>query len=158
MFKENEVKTHFIRYVTKHMNEKEIRPWYVAYYSEISDSTFRKYIKGIQLPKPVTLIFIAELFECTVNDLLGYEGNDTYKQVRRFDSGLETRKVARQFANQVRDRIIAKHWDITELAYQSLTTHYSIYRYLTEPFLPDTYTLIRLCDALDCTPSDLLGY
>ena len=63
---------HFSEYVNQRAKELDVSLWYVAYYSETSETAFNKYMKGVRLARPTTLIMIAELFECTVNELLGY--------------------------------------------------------------------------------------
>ena len=43
------------------MIEKDLRSWYVAYYSEMHESTMRDYMKGIRFPRPITLIILDTL-------------------------------------------------------------------------------------------------
>lgn len=45
-----------------------------------------------------------------------------------------------------------------EVASRAELTEPTIRRYLENPSLPDTSIILRLADALNCTPSDLLGY
>ena len=158
MINEEVIKEHFIEYVTRAMTERDIRPWYVAYYSEICDGTFRDYMRGLKLPRPTALIRMADLFECSINELLGYGYFDSPNQRHFFDSGRETRMVAEYLSEQL-DRFMKKS-DMTpgEVASRAELTEPTIQRYLENPSLPDTSIILRLADALDCTPSDLLGY
>lgn len=87
MVNEEIIKEHFAEYVTRAMTEMDIRPRYVAYYSEICDGTFRDYMRGLKLPRPIALIRMADLFECSINELLGYGYFDSPNQGHFFDSG-----------------------------------------------------------------------
>ena len=150
MISEHEVIRHFVDYTLQQTTTREIPLWYVGYYSEISDPTFRKYMKGIRLPAPVKLIMIAELFECTVNELLGFEPVDVRPRDHLFDSGRDTRVVHRYFADQ-----IMKYSEGIALP-DSMTN--ALKEYIRYCKLPDTTTLLTICDSLMCTPSELLGY
>lgn len=72
MVDEVAIMKYFSEYVSQRAKELDISLWYVAYYSEISETAFNKYMKGVRLARPTTLIMTAELFEYTVNELLGY--------------------------------------------------------------------------------------
>lgn len=158
MVNETEIKNHFNEYVTRCMTEMEIRPWYVAYYSEICDGTFRDYMRGVRLPRPTALIRMADLFECSINELLGYGYFDSPNRGHFFDSGLETRKVAAYLFDEVKHRMKEMNLTMSELASRADLSENTIAGYFERPQLPDTSIILRLADALDCTPSDLLGY
>lgn len=158
MVNENNVKQHFIEYVSRAMIDMDIRPWYVAYYSEICDSTFRVYMRGDRLPRVTALIRMSDLFECSINELLGYGYFESPNQGHFFDSGRETRKVADYLFEQVRNRMEEKDISISELASRIELSEPTLQGYFNRPSLPDTSIILRLADALKCTPSDLLGY
>ena len=158
MVNENEIKRYFTEYVTRAMTEMDIRPWYVAYYSEICDGTFRDYMRGVRLPRPTALIRMSDLFECSINELLGYGYFDSPNRGHFFDLGLETRKVAEYLFEQVIHLMQKNGITLSEVASRAEITELTLQRYLENPSLPDTSIILRLADALDCTPSDLLGY
>lgn len=158
MIDEIRIRKYFVDYITKCMTEKDLRPWYVAYYSEIYESTMRDYMKGIRLPRPITLIMMAELLECSVNELLGYGYFERQQRERPFDSGFDTRRVTEYFINKIIFLMKEKHIGINDLSRKSGINEYTLANYLRYSSLPETSTILKICDALDCTPSDLLGY
>lgn len=159
MINETRIKNYFTKRLVEYMNKKNLRPWYVAYYSEISETTFRKHLKGITLPKSTTLILMAELFECSVNDLLGYKRIVLPVHDGFFSSAIDTPKVANYFWHKMKLYLQESRISyISELAYRSFVTEYTIHKHIDNNTLPDTLLILRICDAPDCTPSDLLGY
>lgn len=156
--KENDIRTHFVEYVKCCMAEMDIRMWYVAYYSEICEATLRKYLKDAKLPSPTVLIKMADLFECSVNDILGYEHFEGKPLTQPFDSGRDTSRVGQYFVFEVTNRMKENRMCFSDLAAYSFTPEVKLYKCLNTCILPDTLTILRLADALDCTPSDLLGY
>lgn len=158
MINEKEIKNHFIEYITRRREEMEIPSWYVGYYGEVCDGTFREYMKGVRLPRPTALVMIGELFECTVNDLLGYKYARVPLRRTKFNPGVDTRILSENFYSQMARRMIRKRIDLDELASIIGMTSQTLDGYFKSNSLPDTSTILRICDALDCTPSDLLGY
>ena len=149
---------YFSEYVTYAMEERDIRPWYVAYYSEMQDSAFRKCLKAARLPNITSLIMMAELFECTVNDLLGYEHVHIEFGDHIFDSGLDSKRVGEYFSHQLERYMANRKVSVSELAKACECTDSTIVKYMCENVIPDTSILLQICSALDCTPSELLGY
>lgn len=158
MINEREVMEYFSSYAAKRMEELDLRPWYVAYYSETSETTFRNYMKCVRLPRPSVLIMMAELFGCTVNELLGYEKVSVPRKIRPFDSGLDTRNLSEHFFSEVARRMVRKRITLDDLATYTCVTAPTLDNYFKWNSLPDTSMILHICSALDCTPSDLLGY
>ena len=149
---------HFSEYVNQRAKELDVSLWYVAYYSETSETAFNRYMKGVRLARPTTLIMTAELFECTVNELLGYPRVHVPRKNNKFNSGLDTKRMLEHFYSEAARLMIRKRISIDELAeYVGVTspTLESYFRYNT---LHDGSTMVRICDALECTPSELLGH
>ena len=155
---EYKYRRHFVDYVRQRIDELELPAWYVGYYSEISDATFRQYMKGIRLPAPIKLIMIAELLKCTVNDLLGFDYYNVSDSVELFDSGRDTKYVMAYFGNNLSRIMIGDDVSVVELASRSGLSTYVIQQYIDGKVLPDISILIELCESLNCTPSELLGY
>lgn len=149
---------YFADYVAKCMKEREIHPWYVAYYSEMCDTTFRSCLKAAKLPKITSLIMIAELFECTVNELLGYEYVAVESRDRLFDSGLDTRHLSEYFNSQIERKMEELNMTTLDLASACECSEHIVNNRLKYRTLPDTAAMLQICDALDCTPSELLDY
>lgn len=155
---EYKYRKHFADYATCAMEDRGIRPWYVAYYSEMQDSAFRSCLKGARLPNPISLIMIAELFECSVNDLLGCKSVDVEPRNHIFDSGLERQYVGEYFINQVERFMKDKGVSVSELAIVCECSENTILNYISNNIIPDTPAILRICNALKCTPSELLGF
>jgi hypothetical protein len=149
---------YFSDYVSRMMDERDIRPWYVAYYSETYDGVLRSCLKMARLPGPITLIMMAELFECTVNDLLGYDYVEVEKRDYLFDSGRDTKHVLNYFREQLRGKLEESDIDPNEKVQFSECRTTTIGRLVECGCVPDTPVLIQICDILNCTPSELLGY
>ena len=103
---------------------------------------------------------MAELFNCTVNDLLGY------RYFRRVQNGLARSipqakiRIAKSMWNKIDDSLASKHINHIQLAERigvSFKTLETWFKMPNEKY-PKTIVFLRICDALDCTPSDLLGY
>lgn len=149
---------YFSEYVSQRAKELDISLWYVAYYSETSETAFNKYMKGVRLARPTTLIMIAELFECTVNELLGYPRVRIPRKNNKFNSGLDTKRMLEHFYSETARLMIRKRISIDELAEYVGVTPYTLESYFKYNTLYDGSTMVRICDALECTPSELLGY
>lgn len=159
MILERDVKKVLSEQLTSRINQSDFKPWYIGYYSEISETTFRSYLKAHRLPNPITLIMIAELFKCSVNDLLGYESYRFIKRERIFDSWLDTPKVTKYFWDRIffymHERNIRS---LDFLAWRSYVGSFTVQYDFEKNILPELITILRICDTLECTPSDLLGY
>ena len=133
---------HFSEYVNQHAKELDVSLWYVAYYSETSETAFNKYMKGVRLARPTTLIMIAELFECTVNELLGYPRVLVPRKNNKFNSGLDTKRMLEHFYSEVARLMIRKRISIDELAEYVGVTYYTLESYFKYNTLNDGQTLV----------------
>ena len=158
MVNELAIRRHFSDYMLRRMTETEIRPWYVAYYSGICENTLRQYLKGLRLPPPTTLILIAELFECSVNELLGYEPYYSVRHGRLFDPALDTDSVADYFNGQLLNMLADKNISLDEISIHVNVGVACLDSYLKNHTLPATTIILGIAEALKCTPSELLGY
>lgn len=158
MINEQEIMKYFSDYATRCMNELDLRPWYVAYYSETDEGTFRKYMKCIRLPRITTLIMTSELFNCSVNELLGYERVPLPVRKRAFNSGLDTKRLLDHFYSEVARRMVRARLSLDEMATYLSVSAQTLENYFWHDSLPDTSVVLHICDALNCTPSELLGY
>ena len=161
-------------------DEADVREWYVREVKErIEDSGsdvyaivkfchFRpdyasRYFKGNPFPKLWNIILMAEYFGCSVNDLLGYEEVEdvnTYEKYLASKTYLGEDEFAIRFRNRltrIMDEFCISAKDIHDYTEISMN---AIESWICEKpeALPSVMQLIHICDALDCTPSDLLGY
>lgn len=125
-----------------------IRTSYINVYS---------YRTGKSFPDLYTLFLIAERLECTVDELLGYRSN-----IRRRPE-IKGYRSEEEFADYVRLRLVEhmklRSVDPKELAKRTGISSSTIDMYLSvHRWVPRVPELLRICDALDCTPSELLGY
>jgi DNA-binding Xre family transcriptional regulator len=119
-------------------------------------------IQGNSLPNLWTLTLMAEYLDCTVNELLGYGCIDDVNNMVDINA-FTSFPHEDEFAEYVRDRILARMREIhinqeqlSELTSIKLAT---IERWLWIcPRLPQVMKFLQIAEALDCTPSDLLGY
>lgn len=120
------------------------------------------YMQGRSFPNPWTLVLICERLECTVDELLGYE--DSGFAPKRDKERVFTKYPHEDdFTPYLRGRIVQRmekmKMSAEELSQKSEIALNTINRYLcVHSGMPYTAYLLRICDALDCTPSELIGY
>lgn len=163
MLNKNEVMKTFGKRFTRYMVEHDLRDVDMARLLNMSSMNMPAYRNGTRLPNPWYLVLIAEKFDCTVNELLGYSPYYIkYTHARK--PATKTFTSINRYEVYFRDRLVemmrARNIDATELAIlvdKAETTVQNTWLG-SRPRLPDINNLLRICDALDCTPSDLLGY
>ena len=114
---------------------------------------------GERFPNPWQMTLLAEYFDCTVNELLGFQiVEEPYrKSASRMFPG------ENHFAEYIANRIIQRTYEVdvtleemsSRTGIGADTIRQSLCRW---PKLPKMAYLIAIADALDCTPSELLGY
>lgn len=148
----------------RRMNYLELWPRDVSYHCKVSSSAMNNYLQGKTFPSPWTLILIADLLETTVNELLDFDEPDEdslvgYDPFSIFDDEDE---FAIHVSNRVKLWMAESDIDIFKLSERTGFTRRTIRRWFglsdKQPELPRTSDLLKICDALGCTPSDLLGY
>jgi DNA-binding Xre family transcriptional regulator len=148
--------------INARLSERGISYRELALYSRTSRNAVYQYIRGDSLPNLWTLSLMADYLNCTVNDLLRY--GDVYDN-RNLDDRHAFNAFIHEddFAVYVRDRILNRmsilRMNQTDLVEYGGFTKESVDRWLWIcPHLPKLMQFLRICEALDCTPSDLLGY
>lgn len=120
------------------------------------------YMRGQNFPNPWTLVLICERLGCTVDELLGYEDTGFIKDIhdaRAFVEYPDEDSFTPYLRNRIVQRMKKMKMSAEELAQRSEITLTTIERYLcVHSGMPYTAYLLRICDALDCTPSELIGY
>lgn len=161
-------------------NEKDVREWYEREVEErIEDSGeniydisrfchfrydyTRNYLRGKPFPKLWSLILLAEYLSCSVNDLLGYEELDDVEMYERLLASkvyLGEDEFAVRFSKRLVQIMNDNYVSPDELHEYSKISLNAINNWIGDnpETLPSVMQLIHICDALDCTPSDLLGY
>lgn len=120
------------------------------------------YIQGKNFPNPWTLVLICERLGCTVDDILGYEDSG-FVPKRSKERAFTKYPHEDDFTPYLRNRLIQqmekRKISAEDLAGESGVTLITINRYLcVHSGMPEMPNLLRICDALDCTPSELIGY
>ena len=159
MIDEKIIKERLATELRTRMNAKNERVGDVSYHCEIDQGILYRCQDNGQFPNPWQLVMIAEHFDCSVNELLGFEPFDVsgkYEASRIFPG-------ENHFAEYLSHRIIQylnnHEMTIEELVRCVRSTTGTVNRWFQRwPALPRTIHLHRLADALNCTPSDLLGY
>lgn len=162
MVDEKKVLEYLVSQVKRRMRERELKVWYMAYYSDMGNCSFGKFLKGRLMPNPWHIILMAEILDCTVNDLLGYEYY--YKPENPQASGIcmAQKRILERLSDEILHRMNEKNINTGDLAWISGESEYVINSWSLGNYTnfgkKSTYTLLNICDVLDCTPSDLLGY
>lgn len=162
MVDETQILDYFAIQLVERMRNRGIKLWYMAYYCEIEECALRKCLKGERLPNPWNLILMAEVLNCTINDLLGYEyfRKDDKPQAGSIFQG--QKQIVQHVSNEILERMGRMNISYDELANRVGVSVYTIKAWLSQNadsfYKKSTFTILRICDALDCTPSDILGY
>lgn len=149
-----EIKEHFSKYVLREMEERELKHWYVAYYADTCEPFLRSCLKLKNLPRVDSLVLIAELLECTVNDLLGFDHVEVPEHEGYFSPGAYSKPIVNYFI----DQLTARGLDVSRLYFDEPTSREIFASCLRVCKLPSTDIFLQVCENLNCTPSELLGY
>ena len=142
------------------MKSLGLKKWYVAYYCEIGESNLAECIRGERLPNPWQLILMAEVFGCTVNDLLGHRYFRKEDKPAPKSICMGKQRLAEEMWDRIRLEIERQNLNIDELADSIYVKKLTFLDWLKpgNTSYPKTITLLGICRFLNCTPSDLLGY
>ena len=148
---------------TKYMAEHNLRDVDMARLLNMSSMNMPAYKNGTRLPNPWYLVLIAEKFDCSVNDLLGYSRCRNSSYFEREPASKKFSSINRYeiyFKNRLADMMKIRGLSVSELATLVNKTEDTIRNdWLgNRPVIPNVYTFLDICDAIDSTPSDLLGY
>lgn len=149
-----EIRECFAERLRKGADEHDLRLWYVAYYADTSEAFLRSCLKLKKLPRLDSLILIAELFQCTVNELLGYKIVDVAPRTELFNQGIDAKHVVDYFMRELSKR----GFELNNFQFNEYDMDAEFRRCIRTHRFPSTDAFLQICDALDCTPSDLLGY
>ena len=160
----DETRDWFVKELRDLIEYEGLRICDVAEHCGISTDRLNNYLQGRSLPNPYILSVLADLLSCTTNDLLDFDEPDEDELVG-YDP-LDMFEDTDEFMMHIRNRIERHMRDnkvsIAELSEQTGFNKHTIKYWLGmlkhQPTLIRTSDLIRIADALDCTPSDLLGY
>lgn len=163
MINKDEIMKTFGERFTQYMLDHNLRDIDMAKLLNMSSMNIPAYKNGVRLPNPWYLVLIAEKFGCSVNDLLGY---DDYHIRYEFTREPATTQFSSNNRYEIyfRDRLIRlmidRNIDASELAMLVNKTEATVRNVWLgkHPIIPSIYNFLEICDALDCTPSDLLGY
>ena len=165
MINEQAIKDHFAKELRIRMAASDIKSSVLSNECLIKSSALSKCRHGAALPNPWQLALMANYFGCVADELLG-----TTNFKRTFMPGLrsvyldvESCPGENHYAEHLA-RNIAYRMDLLDFDIELLSKHTKIGVETIEkilgrwPELPRTIYLIRIAEALKCTPSDLLGY
>lgn len=162
MFDEKKIKEWFARELRERMEDAGLQPYHMPHLCHAKINSVYNYLGGASFPSPWSLVLMAEHLDCCVNDLLGYEEP---RDAAVFERYLASRMYANaeEYAHCLADRITRFMNDggitVDDLSDKTGFNERTIKQWFgVRPKLPKTAYLLRLCEALDCTPTDLLGY
>lgn len=150
----------FSEELSQRLVEKGVGYRQAALATRVSRENMFRYKSGYSFPKLWTLVLIADYLKCSVNELLGYP---CYFGVEHKYDATELYPNESIFMDYFRDRLQQQmrleHINSQQLAMKTGFTIDTIERYLSvHRWVPQMPDFLILCDALDCTPSDILGY
>ena len=160
----DEIRSLFAQELSSRIREENLRVSDVASHCQISVDRLNNYLQGRSFPNPLILSSIADFIGFTVNDLLDYDEADEMTLVG-YDP-LDMFEDEEEFMTHIRNRMEQcmndMRIDIAELSEKTGFNTRTIKSWLgmlkRQPSLIRTSDLLKICDALCCTPSDLLGY
>ena len=163
MLNKNEVMKTFGKRFAQYMVEHNLRDVDMARLLNMSSMNIPAYKNGTRLPNPWYLVLIAEKFDCTVNDLLGYDGyyiKNTYARAPATEKFTSINRYEVYFRDRLAGMLRARDVSVSELAMLVNTKEDTVRNTWLgiRPRLPSINSILEICDALDCTPTDLLGY
>ena len=160
----DDIRDWFAQELRYKMEDEGMKPSDLARYCEIGPTNVNNYLQGNSFPSPWVLAKMADLFCCTVNDLLDFDEADEDSLV---DYDLKAMfEDEEEFTMHIRNRLelcmLDNRINVYDLSEMTGFNPYTLKRWLgklrSAPTLIRTSDLLKLCDALGCTPSDLLGY
>jgi DNA-binding Xre family transcriptional regulator len=162
MIDEKEVREFFPSEMRDRMNDTGLRPYHMSYLCQCKQSAINDYLQGSCLPNLWSLVLMAECLDCSVNELFGINTEELELDYEKYLAS-EMFNNQYEFAHCVSDRIMYfitfNGMNVDEFSKQSGINKDTLKRWTNQsPKLPRVTDLLRICNALRCTPSDLLGY
>lgn len=157
-------RTWFVRELSERMEDEQVRVNEIAHHCQISRDRINNYLQGRSLPNPLILAKMADFLGCTINDLLDFDEADEDELVGYEPSSMfeDEDEFMIHIRNRLERYMIDSDISIADLSEKSGIDKHTIKYWLCmlkrQPTLIRTSDLLRICDALKCTPSDLLGY
>lgn len=159
-----EIRYWFADELRERMEDEELRVCDVARNCQISQDRLNNYLHGRSLPNPFIVATLADYLACTVNNLLDFDEADD--DVLVGCEPMEMFEDEDEFMSHIRIRLeqCITNEDISlkdlseKTGFNQHTIKYWLGKLKRQPTLIRTSDLLRLADALNCTPSDLLGY
>ena len=134
----------------------------LAFNARCVPSRVQAYLRGKNFPNLWALALMADSLGCRVDDLLGYKRKATsdllrtYSPFERFTNEFD---FALYFKECLKNQMLKQNMDQEKLAEFTGISERLIYQYLSPGYpMPHVAQVLMICSALDCTPSDLLGY
>lgn len=154
------VKIKFAEELKSRMLERGVTYRQAALAVGVTKGAFVHYKSGNCFPELFVLVRIANYLNCSVDELLGYISGRTMRLNKSMNDDFSDED---EFKDYFRERLISmmteKNLGVNELARKSRVSIDTIEMYLSiHRWVPCVIDFLYICDALDCTPSDLLGY
>lgn len=145
------------------MDENKFRPYHLMTLCKMTETEILECLEGTTLPGLYSLVMMADRLECTVDDLLGYDEPDepdVYERYAASSMFFTESQYAVCLADRARQYLENRFMCVSDLAKKLELTPSACQRWFsrTRPHLPSTARFLQICEALDCTPSELLGY
>ena len=127
---------------------------------KVTQASISRWEKNQKSISGANLIKLSQYFNVSVDELLGYMGGRTMRLNNNMNDDFSDED---EFKDYFRERLIfmmtEKNLGINELASKSRVSIDTIEMCLSiHRWVPLVIDFLHICDALECTPSDLLGY
>ena len=150
----------FSENLNKRMEQKGVTYRQVAFAARVTKGCLVHYKSGNSFPELWTLVLMASYLDCSVDGQLGYSDLDTsFSSTRLIKPLMDEDYFDDYFRECLMNMMNSKNVDIFELSDRSGVSKNYIEMYLSiHRWVPRVPDFLAICDALECTPSDLLGY
>lgn len=132
----------------------------VALAARVTRESMSRYKNGVCFPHLWTMALIADYLKCSVSELLGY--SDSLSLSHEYNAAkLYTNEdiFIDYFRDRLRQQMRIEHVSSEQLAEKSCLPLKDVEMYLSvHRWVPRVPEFLAICSALDCTPSELLGY
>ena len=135
----------------------------VAFEARITRTKMNEYKFGRTFPELWNLLLIADCLDCSIDELLGYSKTG-FAELRnskvRVINVMPNNDVFADFFRMRLERYMQNNRiTVADLSKRSGFKESTLEMYLSvHRWVPRTADFIKLCDSLDCTPSNILGY
>lgn len=137
----------FIQTLQELMQDHELNILQLSKKLNCNNSVISRWLTGFNNPKSYMLIRIADFFDCSIDYLYGRRDDPTFQKAKR------NKTFAEQLSMIMGKEKITKY----QLAKRCEIQPSTISKWLIHSRIPETETLLKLADVLECSLDYLVG-